>query len=660
MLQQRNLQRGLHNLQQEIYNTNNKQAAFLGKIRKPSPHLFAVPAHKWNASTSTESGPSFTVILKEKIQMLRHDEERLAKFRIHLDIEKSRDRLSLSPVSDKVHDNAKKVMCGEYSYDAQLEHMNTKVQDKERKAAHAQATRRKLLVSKKEVLAQELAERAQRHEKYAKERSLKEFQQAKSNWQRVVLPAVFAAVRVLVWSSELVQGREIRLQFERVKMANRMIRMFRISRTRRKILIEVAKRIFLRKRLWKLKMNQRIRLKAASCKKLMAFFRDVRQLKIAVRKTREFLYKVRYIQQKTRKVLAVRGAQLCGAMIQWDNIVQKRKAIQADSEKWGGASAGNSSLPPKVVATTKVNQSGVSAAEAAVILRPSEASGLIRTASIRFRASFKNKSMSFDKVNCSEMPPSSNVLVQGFLKQYLGEKRKVFAHVLDDYRKEYKTWLENKPFYEAETRARQLLAQDLAEAGETQSYTNLNRLGSIRDDEERGMETGSGPTGDHSSNSRSRSPSTLDVQERWGGTDDTNDSTTQRGWRQPDVCEEDVCEDDDMITSPVSAMDSPMSPLAGGSSPLRKKGSQIGQPISRIRRSSFPEQHGKAKCDYKDYNDYATWKAMPSVARYELIRYKQLGPPRPIFRFRLHETEDILPIMCQVRQLMTVGFGLDS
>jgi predicted RNA-binding protein len=111
--------------------------------------------------------------------------------------------------------------------------------------------------------------------------------------------------------------------------------------------------------------------------------------------------------------------------------------------------------------------------------------------------------MSFDKVNCSEMPPSSNVLVQGFLKQYLGEKRKVFAHVLDDYRKEYKTWLENKPFYEAETRARQLLAQDLAEAGETQSYTNLNRLGSIRDDEERGLETGSGPTGDHSSNSRS-------------------------------------------------------------------------------------------------------------------------------------------------------------
>ncbi len=640
-------------MQQEIYNTNNKQAAFLGKIRKPSPHLFTVPAHKWNASTSTESGPSFTVILKEKIQMLRQDEERLAKFRTQLDIEKSRDRLSLSPVSDKVHDNAMKVICGEYSYDAQLEHMNTKVQDTERKAAHAQATRRKLLVSKKEVLAQELAERAKRHEKYAKERSLKEFQQAKSNWQRVVLPALFAAVRVLVWSSELVQGREIREQFERVKMANRIIRMFRISRTRRKILIEVAKRIFLRKRLWKLKMRERIRVKAASCKKLMAFLRDVRQLKLAVRKAREFLYKVRYIQQKTREVLAMRGAQLCGAMIQWDNIVHKRKAIQADSEKWGGAGAGNSSVPPKV-ASTKVNQSGVSAAEAAVILRPSEASGLIRTASIRFRASSKNKSMSFDKVNCNEMPPSSNVLVQGFLKQYLGEKRKAFAHVLADYRKEYKTWLENKPFYEAETRARELLAQDLAEAGETQSYTNLNRLGSIRDDEERGMETG-----DLSS---SRSPSTLDVQERWGGTDVTNDSTTQRGWRQPDVCEDDVGEDDDMIASPVSAMDSPMPSLAGGSqSPLRKKGSQIGQPISRIRRSNcFPEQHGKPKCDHKDCNDYATWKAMPSVARYELIRYKQWGPPRPIFRFRLHETEDILPIMCQVRQLITVGFGLDS
>jgi len=131
-----------------------------------------------------------------------------------------------------------------------------------------------------------------------------------------------------------------------------------------------------------------------------------------------------------------------------------------------------------------------------------------------------------------------------------------------------------------------------------------------------------------------------------------------------DVCEEDVCEEDDMIASPVSVMDSPMSSLAGGSSPLRKKGSQIGQPIGGIRRSNgFPEQHGKPKSDYKDpkdYKDYATWKAMPSVARYELIRYKQLGPPRPIFRFRLHETEDILPIMCQVRQLITVGFGLDS
>ena len=47
-LHQRNLQHGLHKLEEEIRAAKNqeKKAAFLGKIKEPSPHLCAVPAHR--------------------------------------------------------------------------------------------------------------------------------------------------------------------------------------------------------------------------------------------------------------------------------------------------------------------------------------------------------------------------------------------------------------------------------------------------------------------------------------------------------------------------------------------------------------------------------------------------------------------------------------
>jgi hypothetical protein len=48
-LQQRNLQRGLDQVEEEIRAAkmaSENKAAFLGKIKEPSPHLCEVPLHK--------------------------------------------------------------------------------------------------------------------------------------------------------------------------------------------------------------------------------------------------------------------------------------------------------------------------------------------------------------------------------------------------------------------------------------------------------------------------------------------------------------------------------------------------------------------------------------------------------------------------------------
>ena len=53
--------------------------------------------------------------------------------------------------------------------------------------------------------------------------------------------------------------------------------------------------------------------------------------------------------------------------------------------------------------------------------------------------------------------------------------------------------------------------------------------------------------------------------------------------------------------------------------------------------------------------DYASWKAIPAVKRYAHPRYKAEGPPKPIFRTWLHETEEVLPMMLYVRKTQAMA-----
>ena len=59
--------------------------------------------------------------------------------------------------------------------------------------------------------------------------------------------------------------------------------------------------------------------------------------------------------------------------------------------------------------------------------------------------------------------------------------------------------------------------------------------------------------------------------------------------------------------------------------------------------------------EVQDRWDFASWKAMPAVARYEDLRYKAHGPPRPIFRYWLDENAEMLPMMHLVRKKQALG-----
>jgi len=119
---------------------------------------------------------------------LRYDDHQAKIFQEGLQQRKAAALCSLYEGGDYLHLNVSKVGQGHYSHTGQEQRHNTSIHENLARASDARAKRRQNITATQEALCEDIKTRAAAQELYAQERKRLEFQLAKAQYQKVVLP----------------------------------------------------------------------------------------------------------------------------------------------------------------------------------------------------------------------------------------------------------------------------------------------------------------------------------------------------------------------------------------------------------------------------------------------------------------------------------------
>eukprot|EP00802_Teleaulax_amphioxeia_P004702 Tamp_04706.p1 GENE.Tamp_04706~~Tamp_04706.p1 ORF type:complete len:465 (-),score=79.35 Tamp_04706:83-1477(-) len=462
---------------------------------------------------------------------------------------------------------------------------------------------------------------------------------------------MLAAVRMVIWSKAIHAGRALREHQARVAAANKIRATFFLLKQKREVARQTKLRLFLRKRIWWMKIQQNIRLKRRARQVLIPYFRShAHKRKVALAVSR-YVWKVKKTQGFVRSMLACRHAQLRAVMAQWDQICQVRKAIQLtkhdENTQWGGLGLQTSQD-----------------------LSPAPAPQLLRQQTTNFRASLakkKSASVTFENINFLLLPPAETPLVKALLHQALSDKRMEFANTLQEWRDEYQGWQDEKVYYKLEIEAHEEMLQ---QGGKPAWLTdNSKKKDQPTPDAspvspKTGHGEGSGAENDDigEDGHLESPPEHLESPfSTWG--EDFEGSTRERD----DVVDGDLTGEKGAEEGGASVAQSAESPLTsekGGKGGDRGRTptspSSLNTPLSKskpFRKKKKGKRKGVAaeEIEKKKSWDFQTWKEMPAVERYAHIRYKVEGPPRPMFHFKISEKDEMLLLMHQVRQSDAMG-----
>jgi hypothetical protein len=421
-LRARNLKRGLHTVDEEIKTAKNKDARnahFAAKIKETSPHLFRPNPHKVSGGVGSKerSFKQRTEDLEAKLNALRWDERKVDALREDLKIRKVEEARKLYERGEYIKTNCSKLLDGFYAYEGQLQRMNAMVQDREKKTSSCQQQRRDCLIARKAEINQDIALRAKRKQVYAQERARYEFQLAKSNWQRVILPMVVAAMRFVVWSNAIPAGRARREHEEQVRAADQIRIHYKMVKQAREQRRQMKIRRFIRRHLWWMRLQQRIRIKSRAHDVLVPFVRDVMFSRKVVLTVRQYIWKIICIQRHFRGLLQCRHACMCAYSHQWDKICSREKKR---TQTWGVGSGSGTAAAPR--------------GDTSHHPPPSPAPG---PAPAKHK---KKKAAGFENINFLLLPNSSDPMVEELLRERLYIHLREYSGVLEGWREEHQSW----------------------------------------------------------------------------------------------------------------------------------------------------------------------------------------------------------------------------
>ena len=431
-LRERNLRRGLHAMGEELRAAKNAHARnAIAKVKNTSPHLFRPSPHKVSGGHGAKQRTfkQRSDDLEAKLNALRWDERRVLALQEDLKKRKTEAICRLYEHGDYVHTNINRLADGHYAYEGQEERMAAMVGEREEKAAQSRLQRRERIVQKKAEIDRNIALRAARKQAYAQERARYEFQQAKANWQRVVLPMALAAIRFVVWSKAIPVGRAKREHEEQVRAANQIRGYYFMVKKAREQRRQMRIRRFVRGRLWWMRLQQRIRTKVRAHDILMPFICDCLRSRQIVTAVRRYIWRIISIQRHVRSILKCRHACLKSYMAQWDKIIMVHKRTQLNqhggSQKPLGTSLSSAAPAPREDARSHPPPS------------PAPQPGPI-AAPLLLRQ--KKKKLLFDNINFLLLSWAADPVVEELLKEKLYKHLREYAQELQDWREENKSW----------------------------------------------------------------------------------------------------------------------------------------------------------------------------------------------------------------------------
>lgn len=692
-LRSRNLARGLESIEKELGIGTYGGEAGKKKVYRTSARLLGTKGQV-QRTMKTANFRQRSEEMEKKIELYRKDK---------IEREMLQQRLEQAKLLIEDHDdkncikaNKTKAVGDYYKIDKQMERLWSRSEDLHSKMALQRAARKEALMTAHESMVEILKTKEERRLhalRILEEARRREF---KSHLQKPLMYMFTLGTQLTTWGRVLVRAREFRAEHARqiaaaIVLQKNMRNLTWIRRFNRFCKVKQ----WLRGKLWRVFMHMRIVKKIAAKNTLLEFLQDMKHMAEALDAIKRYKHKVIILQAQIRNIGVMRKNQYRSLCTQWNLVKDKCRSLQLSSKgdrsparsskprsasvvlgadaapqfggvkvhsppsKLGSRSSTHKDLSPSIRRTGST-QSGARRASLAVPSTNSQAGSTLSstsnsnklgalprtgsnassTASIKDlsqssplprsairspmrespvvgsplpkkRKQKKDGASSLYGINFLLIPDSSSDIAQEIIDAALTKRRRAFAEKLHEWRAARRTWKENAHLYRAELEVHRLLR--LEEDEGTTDADPLSENAELTPQPPAAAD--SDPA--HDAEAGVMQQITEAVQQRTA-------SFLQRKGSASTI---------PAIEPTASAETSVEGPSCFGTGP----GSG---------------EHAASIVEPPPLKATLTWDQWRELGDERELHpeYKQLGPPRPVFKLVLREHEEMIPLLGQARK----------
>ena len=243
------------------------------------------------------------------------------------------DKLKMSGGGTQIADFRQGLSSGAFRPEKKAQLIALRATADEMRLLAARRKRDQQLAEESAHLISDMQERAERKEAMRVETERKRLAARNMQVVQVLLPAVVAAARFELWSSQIAFGRVERIRLQECESAVKVIQRYYKWKTWRQTFQNKikAKRI-LSKHMWLMMLQWRIRRKSKAVSRIVTGLREMGQTLEVVAAFARYKYRIRIMQRQMRSVLAAKRSQLAVATHQYRKARQHYKGVQMGGE----------------------------------------------------------------------------------------------------------------------------------------------------------------------------------------------------------------------------------------------------------------------------------------------------------------------------------------
>ena len=239
--------------------------------------------------------------LEKKIAIHRTNREPLRKKVVQI----KRQKHERNGGGTQIKEFREKLTAGAFSPDKMAELRTLRMLEEEIRVIAAQKKKRELLKHATEVTVEKIEEKAAKKEAMRIEAERKRLVARTSQLVQVLLPAAIAASRFALFCRNLKEGRIERKRLEELgEVCIKIQRHFKWKMWTIRFKQKAHAKRVLRKCMWQMMMNWRIRRKSSAVRRIKAGLREYGQTLEVVAAFKRYKYKIRLLQRRMRSVIA--------------------------------------------------------------------------------------------------------------------------------------------------------------------------------------------------------------------------------------------------------------------------------------------------------------------------------------------------------------------